>query len=66
MRSIYLKEELDLICKDIQKHYESRLPALRLVALAAYEQLFNRQVIDCSVLSFVLLSSFINSRCLDR
>lgn len=46
MRYIYLKEELRLICKEIQKHYHERLPALQLVALAAYEQLFNRRVID--------------------
>ncbi|CAF3761311.1 unnamed protein product, partial [Adineta steineri] len=43
LRNIYLREELRTISNEIQKSYEERLPALQLVSLAAYEQVFNRQ-----------------------
>lgn len=46
MRNIYLRQELRQISNEIQKQYEDRLPALQLVSLAAYEQVFNRQVMN--------------------
>lgn len=45
IRNIYLRQELRTISDQIQKQYKERLPALQLVSLAAYEQVFNRQVI---------------------
>ncbi len=44
MRNIYLREELNTISKKIQEQYKERLPALHLVTIAAYEQVFHRQV----------------------
>jgi hypothetical protein len=46
MRNIYLREELRNIAKEIQSHYQERLPVLPLVSLAAYEQIFQRKVFD--------------------
>lgn len=46
MRNIYLREELRNIAKEIQNHYQERLPVLPLVSLAAYEQIFQRQVFE--------------------
>ena len=46
MRNIYLREELRNIAKEIQDHHQERLPVLPLVSLAAYEQIFQRQVFD--------------------
>jgi hypothetical protein len=45
IRNIYLRQELDTISIQIQENYKERLPILHLVSLAAYEQVFNRQVI---------------------
>jgi hypothetical protein len=45
MRNIYLREELNTIAKKIQEQYRERLPVLHLVTIAAYEQVFYRQVI---------------------
>ncbi|CAF4685450.1 unnamed protein product, partial [Rotaria socialis] len=44
IRNIYLRQELYTISNKIQEQYKERLPALRLVSIAAYEQVFNRQV----------------------
>ncbi len=44
IRNIYLRQELHTISNQIQKEYKDRLPALQLVSIAAYEQVFNRQV----------------------
>ena len=46
IRNIYLRQEISTIAYQIQQHYKDRLPALHLVSLAAYEQVFNRQVLD--------------------
>ncbi|CAF1206573.1 unnamed protein product [Rotaria sordida] len=43
IRNIYLRQELSTISDEIQENYNERLPALDLVSLAAYEQVFNRQ-----------------------
>jgi len=45
IRNIYLRQELCKISNQIQQHYKERLPALHLVSIAAYEQVFNRRVI---------------------
>jgi hypothetical protein len=45
IRNIYLRQELCTISNQIQQHYKERLPALHLVSIAAYEQVFNRRVI---------------------
>jgi len=45
MRNIYLRQELSTISNQIQEKYKERLPALHLVTIAAYEQVFHRQVI---------------------
>ena len=44
MRNVYLRQELYTISKQIQKKYNESLPALRLVSVAAYEQVFIRKV----------------------
>ncbi len=44
IRNIYLRQELYTISSQIQEKYKERLPALHLVSIAAYEQVFNRQV----------------------
>ena len=44
IRNIYLRQELYTISDQIQENYKERLPILHLVSLAAYEQVFNRQV----------------------
>ncbi len=44
IRNIYLRQELCLISNQIQEQYKERLPALHLVSIAAYEQVFNRKV----------------------
>ncbi len=44
IRNIYLRQELCTISNQIQEQYKERLPALHLVSIAAYEQVFNRQV----------------------
>jgi hypothetical protein len=46
IRNIYLRQELRTISNQIQEKYKERLPMLQLVSIAAYEQVFNRQVID--------------------
>jgi len=46
IRNIYLRQELRTISNRIQEKYKERLPILQLVSIAAYEQVFNRQVID--------------------
>lgn len=46
MRNIYLREELRNIAKQIQEQFQERLPVLPLVSLAAYEQVFQRQVLE--------------------
>ncbi|CAF0951214.1 unnamed protein product [Adineta ricciae] len=43
IRNIYLRQELKTICNLIQTKHRERLPALDLVTLAAYEQVFNAQ-----------------------
>ncbi|CAF1950146.1 unnamed protein product [Rotaria magnacalcarata] len=43
IRRIYLRQELYTISNKIQEQYKERLPALHLVSIAAYEQVFNRQ-----------------------
>ena len=44
IRNIYLRQELHTISNQIQANYKERLPTLDLVSLAAYEQVFHRQV----------------------
>ena len=45
MRNIHLRQELYTISNQIQAQYKERLPALQLVTIAAYEQVFIRRVI---------------------
>jgi hypothetical protein len=45
IRHIYLREELCTIASQMQEKHKECLPTLHLVAIAAYEQVFNRQVI---------------------
>jgi hypothetical protein len=47
-RHIYFREELRIIAKQIQSKHRHRLPVLNLIAIAAYEQVFNRQV-SCQI-----------------
>ena len=44
IRNIYLRQELKTISKLIQTKHREHLPAIDLVTLAAYEQVFNAQV----------------------
>lgn len=61
MRNIYLREELRNIAKGIQEHYQERLPVLPLVSLAAYEQIFQRQVFHRMKETNSIISLFITA-----
>ena len=65
MRNIYLREELRIIAKQIQDQFKERLPVLPLVSLAAYEQVFRRQVFErIEEEDEIFVFSEKNSRCL--
>ena len=62
VRSIHLRQELGTIAQQIQAKHKDRLPMLDLVSTAAYEQVFNRQVLNrmhglCSLFAILNMSS---------